>query len=502
MTSADFPPRPTFLSRWLFRIATVVAALVACVVAPLIGTAPAASALPVTARGLGYFSPDGGGFWLGSWRLADGTMAFCVNTERSTPNGQDYTYADGAALGWYDADDSARLAYVARTWAGTTDPLVAAAGQIATWTITGLGRHTQEELAAKAGPNAGAVRELARKMLEETEKSASLSVTATLHFGRDPDGTATITPSLLVSTLSTGEVHIPAGSHRGTITLSGATFADGSTSATVRNDEALVVHVPDEKALAGVTATTRFEALPYGNGLRMAVAQAGAQNLLTSQPSPATATADLSTTLPSARPFQPLVSTRSSAATAEAGDSLYDTVVVGVRATPTTVSEWPVFGPPGGPFVPVPVTVRSRLLGPFEERIELAPEPPAGAPVVCEVSMVVTTGPGEYRTPACNLPGPGHYVWVETISPADTASAEGGARIQPWASPFGVATEITTVAAPPAPPAAETSPVARLLPETGQTAGGSSPVVAVALALVVAGMGCLARCRHGDDVRT
>lgn len=463
--------------------------------ATLIMMAPAASALPVTARGFGYLSTGDGGFWLGSWRLADGTLAFCVNTERSTPNGQEYSYADGAALDWYDANDSARLAYISRTWAGTTDPIVAAAGQIATWTITGLGRHTQDELAAKADANASTVRDLARRMLEETEKSASLAVTAALEFALTPDGETTVTPALFLRTLTASDVRVPAGLHRAVVTLSGGTFANGEATAMVANGESTTIRVPTETALAGVMATARFEALPYGKGLRMAVARGSAQNLLTAHTAPVTAGAELASTLPSDRQFQPMVTTRTSASVAEAGASLHDTVVLGVRVTPATVSEWPVFGPPGGPFEPVPVTVRSRLLGPFEGEIELAREPPASAPVVCEVSLLVATGPGEYSTPACTIGGPGRYVWVETISPDDTASTEGGSRILPWSSPFGVATEITTVAVLPIPPASVTPPVVRSLPETGGTVSPVLQLLAVTIVLFAVGTACLA-CRR------
>lgn len=489
--------------RRLIRIVVMTLAVVAALLAPFFLSVPSASAVPVTGRAFGYFSSAGGGFWLGSWRLADGTIAFCVNTERGTPHGGEFSYADGSALGWYGADDAARLAYISRTWAGTHDPTTAAAGQIATWTITGLGHHTQEELAAKAGENAGAVLDLARRMLDETERTASRSISAALAFRHDDDGLH-LTPALTVDTVAAGEVAAAAGSHTGTMTLTGATFDDGSATAQVRNAESVRVRAISATAIADVSASVRFDGLGYGNALTIAVSTGAAQNLLTAGPASASATAAVTTSLPSERAFQPVVSTRTSAAVAEEGATVSDTVVVGVEPTSTTLTEWPVIGPPGGPFTPVPVTIRSRLLGPFAEPIAPAEQPPDDAPVLCEVSIVISTGPGEYVTPSCTLAGPGHYVWVETISPSDTAPAKGGARILPWTSPFGVATEITTVNAAPARPAAVdqpdlTPPAAKapVLPETGSGEVSRLHVAVLALALMAMGAVCL-RGRHSS----
>lgn len=488
---APLTPTPRSRRR-LGRVVVLALAVVTAGLAPLVLAVPSASAVPVTGRAFGSLSPDGD-FWLGSWRLADGTLAFCVNTDRATPNGGEFSYADGAALGWYNADDAARLAYISRSWAGTTDPTTAAAGQIATWTITGLGRHTQEELAAKAGANADAVLDLARRMLDETERSASRSVRATLDVSRDGDRVE-LTPVLTVDTVASGEVAAAASAHEGTVTLTGATFDDGSTTARVRNAVPARVRVDSATAVTEVSASVRFDGLGYGNTITVAVSTGATQNLLTAGTASASATAAMTTVLPSERAFQPVVSTQTSAPIAADGASISDTVTVGVEPSPSTLTEWPVVGPPGGPFTPVPVTVRSRLLGPFTEPIVPAEHPPADAPVTCEVSLVIATGPGRYVTPECALAGPGYYVWVETISPADTSPAEGSARILPWASPFGVATEITTVAAP-APPAAveqpDVAPPAPTLPETGTSGASRLHAAVLALALLATGVVCL-----------
>ena len=97
--------------------------------------------------------------------------------------------------------------------------------------------------------------------------------------------------------------------------------------------------------------------------------------------------------------------------------------------------------------VPVEAVVVSSLLGPFTDEIVPAQSAPANAPVVCTVEVLVS-GPGEYDTPGCTLAAPGYYVWVERIDPARTPADQGGSRMRPWQSTFGVASEITKVTAP------------------------------------------------------
>jgi hypothetical protein len=98
-------------------------------------------------------------------------------------------------------------------------------------------------------------------------------------------------------------------------------------------------------------------------------------------------------------------------------------------------------------FVPVEVTVESRLLGPFPSPIEQAPAVPADAPEVCTV-LTTVSGTGDYDTPECTVPASGYYVWVERIDPGAVAPGHGGERVREWQSPFGVAEEVTRVVEP------------------------------------------------------
>jgi hypothetical protein len=86
------------------------------------------------------------------------------------------------------------------------------------------------------------------------------------------------------------------------------------------------------------------------------------------------------------------------------------------------------------------------------------------APVVCTVE-VIATGVGEYRTPDCVLPAAGWYVWTEKIDPDRTSAEQGGARVLPWVSDFGIAAEVTRAVMPVAPA------VASKLANTGTDVG-------------------------------
>jgi len=412
-----------------------------------------ASAVAAAGTGVGFRSPDG--WWIGSWSLADGTRGFCIDLGGQAPTGHELETVDAADLSRFSDDDRARLAYISRTWAGTDDQVTAAAAQLATWTITGLNGHSLESLAGRAGDRAGAVLDTANRMLAELNapKGASRSVVARLAIDRDPTGASSLLAGLEVDHLA-GSASAEPGAFEGVATVQGAVFADGSHEHKVRNGVAYPLTPDTGDSVVNLTASVSFANLPFGNSVTVARAQPGVQSVLTAGPGRASAQAELSTQRPSSLPFQPVVATKASDVIAVTGGQVHDILQVGVGAAPGTTSEWGVYGEDGGPYVPVPVTVRSRLLGPFASQPIPADTPPADAPVVCQVTTPVDHGPGEYVTPPCTLPTAGYFVWVETITPDDTKPEEGRSRVRPWTSRFGEASETVLVQAP-ASPAAE-----------------------------------------------
>ncbi|WP_226654615.1 hypothetical protein [Leifsonia sp. LS1] len=456
----------------------------------------AAQALSGAGHGPGYLSSDG--WWLGTYRLDDGAQGFCLHAGRLSPTGHPLQYADGAALGWFGTEESARLAYISRTWAGTDDRLTAAAGQIATWMVAGLGGRTPEAYAARAGADAGSVLALAHAMVEESAREATTSVRAEAVVELAETGPGRVRVDVTAERLSGAEL-LPAAAHSAVVQLDGARFADGATTATVETGRDVPI-VPDgQEASVSVTATASLDGLPYGTGLRVAVSPNGeVQSLLMAVPAATSASAGANTAGPSPLPFQPRVETTTSAAVATVGDSITDVMNVSVDSGDGLLPAWGVRASDDG-FIPIEVTIVSSLLGPFSEPIVRAERSPADAPVVCTVETAVD-GTGTYQTPACVLPAPGYYVWVERIDPERTEPALGGARVLPWSSPFGVASEITRAEAPAVPshaaPAA--APTAAELADTGAApgvvlGGGLAGIAATAAGVVALATGARSR---------
>ncbi|MFF2053123.1 hypothetical protein ACFVU2_16090 [Leifsonia sp. NPDC058194] len=441
--------------------------------------AASAQALSGIGHGPGYLSQDG--WWLGTYRLDDGAQGFCLHAGRPSPTGHTLEYADGDALGWFSADQAARLAYISRTWAGTDDRLTAAAGQIATWMVAGLGGRTPESYAARAGSDAGAVLALAHSMADESARLASTAVRAEAVVELATTGPGRVRVEVTAERL-TGSELLPAAAHSATVALDGASFSDGTTTATIETGRDVPIIPSGEESSVAVLATATLDGLPYGTGLRIAVPHGDAQSLLMAVPASTTASAGASTSGPSPLPFQPRVETVTSAPVVTVGDRISDRLRVSVDGGEGLLPTWGVHASDEG-FLPVEAVVESSLLGPFAEPIEPAESAPADAPVVCTVETVVT-GVGEYETPSCVLSEPGYYVWIEQIDPERLSPELGGTRMRPWHSSFGVASEITR-AMPVVAPASAATTLAATGADSGVLLGwGAAGLAAVGFGLV------------------
>ncbi|WP_426516198.1 hypothetical protein ACPPVQ_16365 [Diaminobutyricibacter sp. McL0618] len=400
-----------------------------------------ALALSATGTGVGYRSSSG--YWLGSYQLDDGTRGFCLEAGKTWPVGRDTELVDGATLGWFGPSDAARLAYISRMWAMSDDRVTTAGGQIATWIIAGVGDHTEEELASRAGADGDAVLARARAMVAEATREATTSVSASAVLELSESGPGRLRVELTTEGLDGSRTNVPSERHRARVELTGATFSDGTTSSEIANGTDVEVMPTSSEPTSEVSATAQFSNLPYGDRLLVGRSGDDVQALLVSTPATATASASVSGVGVSPRPVQPIVSTQTSHPTAAPGARISDLMAVDVLAGDGLLPTWGVFDD-GTAMSPIVVTVDSSLLGPFSSPIEQSSEIPAGAPTVCTVSTEVS-GPGEYRTPECVIETPGHYVWVERIDPAKVPADRGGSRIRPWQSDFGIASEITVV---------------------------------------------------------
>jgi hypothetical protein len=452
---------------------------------------PGAQALTSSGHGVGYTSNTG--WWLGSYSLDDGSRGFCLQAGRPSPVGHPSDYVEGDQLGWFSPAQSAQLAYISRNWAGTDDRGTAAAGQIATWMVAGMNEKTPDFYAARAGADAAAVLARARAMVAESGQEASLGVTAAADVQLSEQGPSAVKVELTVDRLS-GPVTPASSTHTGRLDLTGATFEDGSTSATVGNGVDLPIVPTGDEPTVSVSVTAVFSALPYGDRIRVAVSRDDAQALLVAVPASAAAQAGGERRGISPLPFQPTVRTVTSATDAQPGAAITDHLVVEVEKADGLLPHWGLRLPerdgdtPESEVAPIPVeaVVASSLLGPFADEIVSAPTVPADAPVVCTVEILVS-GPGEYDTPACTLTARGFYVWVEKIDPARTPADQGGSRMRPWQAAFGVASEVTHVTVPVAPAAPAALAATGLELELAGVAWAAGAALAVGTAAVVLG---------------
>ncbi|MCS5718260.1 hypothetical protein N1027_08920 [Herbiconiux sp. CPCC 205763] len=387
--------------------------------------------------------------WLGNYELDDGNFGYCIDVTRPTPHGADFDYVDGATAGWFSADDSARLAFISREWGAPGDPLTAAAAQLAVWTITGLAGHDQAYFAQRANADADLVVQAANHMLRIANGGSGASRGASATVQLDLDGSRGSVISQVTVDYLSGPVTLSPGSFSGRMTLHGATFDGGGTTATVGNGVATRIHPEQAGAVEEVSVDIVYDDLPFGPGFRLGRNTGDSQNLLVTHPFPTSARATDAERGPSGLPFHPRVETTTSNAVAEPGTALTDTLELGVHADSPTGDEWGVYRAPDGSLVPIPVVIESVLLGPFPTRPVESDAAPADAPVVCSVETAAETGPGTMESPPCIVPEAGYYVWTDSIDPARTPFEKGGDRLMSWASRFGVASETTVVPASP-----------------------------------------------------
>lgn len=246
--------------------------------------------LPSTVRGtgtgVGHTWAGDGISWIGGYRLDTGAVALCLEPGKLSPVGRDYLLSEPASGATYSIDESARLAYIARTWALSDDQDIVASAALATWMITGLNGVSPESYAQRANGSAHQVLAGARDLLgiADSPGAASRGIDTSVSItGSATDGTLAVRADVVVDYVSGGPTPLAAEAVSGTITLGGAVFADGRASATVANG----VSVPIAVIAAvepGIERTLRadavFTGLPYGPRLVLGHSDDLAQRIL------------------------------------------------------------------------------------------------------------------------------------------------------------------------------------------------------------------------------
>lgn len=415
--------------------------LVAFTAASLVRSSPA-HALTSSGHGVGYLSAADGTSWLGSYRMDDGRLGFCLDVGRLSPVGHSYTTTATSQISGTTAEQTARLAFIARSFAFTPSADDAAAAQLAVWTITGLHGHSQSYYAGRAGGRAAAVVTRANEILRSAAAQASIRAEATVDLRLDDRGVASVQTDIAAVHPDGTRTTVPKGTYSGVLKLLHAKLPNGSSSGSVANGTRIALTADTSASRVAIRADATFTALKIGGQVTVGSSAAGSQRLLYSAGAKGVATASATASALSPRPFRPRVVTQTSRAQVSPGAELRDRLTVSAAPGEGLLGEWGRYRS-GDTTAPIPVTVKSRLLGPFADAVRPSAEWPASAPVVCTVSTAFTEGPGTATTPACRVPETGHYVWVETIEPADTPADRGRDRVEAWRSPFGTASEAT-----------------------------------------------------------
>lgn len=397
------------------RLRLLCAGLIVLILAPLVlySTAAPAIASMVAAHGKGVVWLRDHTSWIGNYLLDDGRHGYCLDVEKPPPGAAEFDYVDGATAGWYAPDDAARLRFIAEKWGAPDDPLTAAAAQLAVWTITGLAGHDQAYFARRANADADEVLVRTSNILAAAGEPGGASRGATAALELDLDGAGgTITSQILVDYIA-GAQTVPGGRFAGTVELRGATFADGSRSAVVRNGETVPIRPDQSGAVESVGAEIRFRDLPFGSSFRLGRNLGTTQNLLVDSPFTSEARATAEAVAPNDLPFRPRVQTVTSDARAEPGTELSDVLTIDVHPDSATGGEWAVYRRTDGSLAPIPLTVESVLRGPFGRPPVKAAAAPENSPVVCTLETVIEAGPTTVETSGCRIDAPGYYVWTD-----------------------------------------------------------------------------------------
>ncbi|WP_336992423.1 hypothetical protein [Leucobacter sp. VD1] len=342
--------------------------------------------------GVGYGNED---LWLGSFSSHD-RQAYCMDLDALPPYGSTQHPELQTTLDSLSDAELARLNYVMGRWGESQDPNVTAAVQMYVWDVADHGNYTSRGGDAHfltrvpAGVQSTVLANLnAMREAAAANAVANPSVSMSISMSDQYDGQLTITANPASAT--------------GVVTLTGGTFREGSTSATLGAGTHQIVGTPPEAAPDyQITASITAPALGYGAGVDLFYTPGEQRILGTASFEPLSAVAK-SPVIP--LDFQPVIETVVDAKFVQAGDVFTDKLTVSV-----TKHSWiKVNG------TPVPVLAEGTLYGPFEAQPAEASAPPEGAPVLGTETLTLTH-PGNYVSPGTlTAPESGFYTWVWKI---------------------------------------------------------------------------------------
>lgn len=393
--SRDESPPARGLARW---IASLLAGLLMIAGLSLGAAAPAQAA----SIGPGFGDLSGSGI-LGSYIVPNGTQAYCMDLGADGPWGDTsgpVTVEDLTSQSWFTLTetDLAKLNYVMATWGQSGDPHVTAAVQLYVWSIADPVHYNQHGM---SGDDYYVTRAPVENRPQILENLAQMRAQADANHAVDPQ----VAVSIEMTDQYSGTVTVASSpaSLSGTVTLTNAVFADGSTQRSLGAGTFPVTGTPADGAPSyRVEASVTVSAAGLGARVNL-YDTPGAQRLLGGA-SPMGLDASAKSPVIELD-FQPTITTQVASRFVAEGDTFGDQVTVGVSK-----GTWiHVDGEP------VPVTATGTLYGPFDEQPAEADTAPAGAPVAGEVELTLT-GAGEYHAPeSITATESGFYTWVWRI---------------------------------------------------------------------------------------
>lgn len=375
------PPPP---ARAAARIAAVLTALLL-----LFGGLFLPSPAQAATLGTGYGDEN---LFIGAFS-SHGRQTYCMDLGAVGPWGTTEPPELKTTLDALSRTQLAQLNYVMGRWGESRDPNITSAVAMFVWDVA------DHDVYLSKGGDGG--------LITRVPGNQQATVLAHLATMRDAAASNAVRdPSVSLSIAMTDQYHgtltiaTDPASLSGTVSLSNATFANGSTSATLGAGVHQIVGTPAEGAPEyRVRAAFTASSVGLGAGVDLFYTPGSQRILAAASFKPLLAQAE-SPVIP--LDFQPVIETQVSSKFVQAGTPFTDQLAVTV-----TKHSWiKVSGSP------VPVFAEGTLYGPFDAQPAEANAPPAGAPVLGTESLTLTH-PGTYVSPGTLVaPASGFYTWA------------------------------------------------------------------------------------------
>lgn len=413
-----------------------------------------------------------GGWLVGSNRLPNGDIVYCIEPGAATPDGphldgvvsdelRSYSISPFNATGWSGLVTSdvvrgeplRRINYVLSMHGTTTDAKTAVAVQFAIWLLRdqpGEAAFLEHHMTWVEAHGGAAEIARAHELVAEAHANAHAGTVVeapeapVILRGDDPH---------------TGSVQYAAGTS--SLTIEGATFENGSTTHLVSTRQAGEVtwratpHHPEwsPTSQVRVSATWQQENISWPAELQLFQTEIPIQQHLAWAVGPVHERVQGefdAVVLNDDHRFEPTLSTQVVQQVLGTKDVFADRITLG---TGENGAEWPSRLTNLGTTEWLPVSITGTLYGPFSEKQEVSDVAPENAPIFGNAEVLVADGPGTYEAALLLTPEEnGYYYWVWSITAEHQRATTGWAEFLPtdyvFTDQFGLESEMHRVDIP------------------------------------------------------